>query len=144
MHLQTVDEQHQGKYALKVWLEKKGRRVFEPVGKIPVKVLKALEADLTPDRRHVEVRWVNFMIKKNWLRLDVSHLPKVTLSAYPGTPNKFTRTIDLTQEMAEFYALQVQPEDVTLNSDLAALEIWPQKEEGNRFHITLPEILWEG
>ena len=33
MHLQTLDETHQ----YKIWLESKGRRVVEPVGKIPAR-----------------------------------------------------------------------------------------------------------
>src|SRR4051812_31009476 len=42
MHLQTVDAEHQGDH--KVWLEARGRRVFEPAMKIPSRVLKEIRA----------------------------------------------------------------------------------------------------
>ena len=58
MHLQTVDSKNLDLY--KVWLEKNGKRAFEPVGSIPAKILKPLEAEVKKKRRHIEGRWVNF------------------------------------------------------------------------------------
>ena len=37
----------------------------------------------------------------------------------------------------------VKPEEVVLNSEMAAIEIWPQKHESERYHIFLPTILWK-
>ena len=52
MHLQTVDRKHEGRY--KVWLEKNGKRIFEPEGSIPGKVLKALQAEVTQLRDEID------------------------------------------------------------------------------------------
>ena len=41
MHLQVVDDAHKG-LGYRVWLEARGKRVFEPEGDIPAKVLKKL------------------------------------------------------------------------------------------------------
>jgi hypothetical protein len=43
MHLQTVDSKHSNQY--KVWLERDGKRAFEPETAIPAKVLKALQKE---------------------------------------------------------------------------------------------------
>ena len=47
MHLQSVER----KYNYKVWLEDKGKRIFEPVDKIPAKVLKALRETVVEKRK---------------------------------------------------------------------------------------------
>src|SRR5438128_8817879 len=60
MHLQTVDEQHRSEY--KVWLETKGKRVFEPATAMPAKIRKRLEAETRRRRASVETKWVKLMI----------------------------------------------------------------------------------
>jgi len=142
MHLQTVDKKHRGSDSYKIWLENKGRRVIEPVGKIPAKVLKSVVADLTPDRLHVEAQWAGFMIEAEWIQLAVA-LPIITVIAYPRTPNSFARTIDLQEHMGPIGLAKLRPEDVGLNAELAALELWPTRDEGRRWHISLAEILWQ-
>src|SRR5262245_12333499 len=92
MHLQTVADVHRNLY--KVWLEKKGTRVFEPVGAIPAKVLKKLQSEVAKLRRHIEGRWASFMIMNRWLQLHVT-LPEVSITLYPGTPNRFARKVNL-------------------------------------------------
>jgi hypothetical protein len=148
MHLQTLDSKHQGLY--KVWLEKKGKRVFEPSGEIPASVRKRLEADVTSKRRHVEGRWVNFMIANHWLSLSMKG-SLITVTAYPGIPrSKFTRVVDLADYLKGIYDPRsqmwpkepVKPEEVTLSRELPAIEIWPQKDESLRYHIFLPTVLW--
>jgi hypothetical protein len=37
----------------------------------------------------------------------------------------------------------VKPEEVVLSKEMAAIEIWPQRHESRRYHIFLPDILWE-
>ena len=78
MHLQTVDERHFQHY--KVWLEKNGKRVFEPAEtklrgktiKLPKKVLEELEDIVAAHRDDIEARWVRLMIDQQWLRLHVT------------------------------------------------------------------------
>ena len=151
MHLQTVDSKNLNAY--KVWLEKNGKRVFEPAGDIPAKILSKLKAvaNKEPRRGNIEGRWVNFMIKKNWLDWHM-HDTLITLIAYPNVPgSRFTRTVDLAEHLAGIYNPNskmwpknpVQPDEVALNDEMAAIEIWPQKHESLRLHIFLPDILWE-
>ena len=138
MHLQTVDEEHRNLY--KVWLEEQGRRVFQPDGAIPAKVLKALRTDVTKRRDSIEAKWVNFTIKQGWLTHSVKG-PTIRLTAYPGT-NRFERLIDLGQYLAPEFVPRVTPRDVRLNDEYAVVEIWPERPEPDRYWIQLPPILW--
>ena len=149
MHLQTVDRKNRNRY--KVWLEKNGKRVFEAVGNIPVKILKALEAEVREQRRHIEGRWTELMIENGWLTLNMSGR-KVTLAAYPTVPGaRFARTFDIADYFVARYdptsAIKdkrpIKPEDLVLSEELAAIEVFPQKEESRRHHLFLPTILWE-
>jgi hypothetical protein len=148
MHLQSVDSKNFGRY--KVWLEKDGKRTFEPVSNIPANVLKTLAAEVKKLRRHVEGRWVNFMIAQNWIELHMQGT-LITVTAYPQTPgSRFTRTVDLVEWLPGIYHPDskmwpkepVKPEDVVLSKELPAIEIWPQKHESLRHHFFLPTILW--
>jgi hypothetical protein len=149
MHLQTVESKRQELY--KVWLEKKGKRVFEPAAEIPSTVYQQLQAEVLGKRRHVEGRWVNFMIANHWISLNMKG-SLVTVTAYPGVPgSRFTRVVDLVDYLQGIYNPRsqmwpkepVKPEEVTLSRELPAIEIWPQKEESLRYHIFLPTILWQ-
>jgi hypothetical protein len=149
MHLQTVDSKHHDLY--KVWLEKKGKRVFEPAAEIPSTVHKRLRAEVTAKRRHVEGRWVNFMIANHWLSLSMKD-SLITVTAYPSVPgSRFTRVVDLADYLQGIYNPRsqmwpkepVKPEEVILSPELPAIEIWPQKEESLRYHILLSTILWQ-
>lgn len=149
MHLQTVDARHRNEY--KVWLEKQGRRVFEPVGTIPSKVLTALEAEVGTERIRVEAQWISLMIANDWMTFTMRG-SVVTLIAYPGFPGgRFTRRVDLADYLQGIYSprsqmwpkIPVTAAEVALNAEIAALEIWPHKDESQRYHISLPEILWQ-
>ncbi len=149
MHLQTVDRKYFNLY--KVWLEKKGKRVFEPAGPIPSVILKKLEAEVKSKRLHLEGRWTNLMIEKSWLVMRMRGT-LVTLIAYPDVAgSRFTRTVDLAEYLPGIYhpdsqmwpKTPVKPEEVVLSRELPAIEIWPEKDESLRHHILLPPILWE-
>jgi hypothetical protein len=149
LHLQTVDSKNLHRY--KVWLEEDGKRAFEPIGKIPGKILKVLEAEVKKLRRHIEGRWVNLMIENDWLMLRMRGR-EVTLTAYPAFPGaRFTRTLDIADYFPARYdpassikdKSPITPADLVLNEELAAIEVWPQKEESLRHHMFLPPILWQ-
>ena len=149
MHLQTVDRKNEQKY--KVWLETNGKRVFEPVGSIPGKLLKALEAEAAGLRRHIEARWVHLMIDNGWLTVAM-HGRQVTVTAYPNVPGaRFTRTFDIADYFPARYdpdsqikdKTPIKPEDVVLSEEMAAIEVFPNKEESRRHHLFLPTILWK-
>ena len=141
MHLQTVDREHRNQY--KVWLEKKGSRVFEPAGQIPARVLKSLKAEVASKRRHIEGRWGSFMIRNVWLQLHVA-LPLVSITAYPNTPNKFTRIIDLTTWLEPKQLATLSPEIIELNRDMAALRLWTNRPEEQCYDVRLSKLLWGG
>ena len=149
MHLQIVDGKNPGRY--KVWLEKDGKRIFEPVGKIPGKTLKVLEAEVKNLRRFVEARWTNLMIENGWLRFNMRGR-EITLTVYSAFPGaRFTRTFDIADYFPARYdpasqikdKTPIKPEDLVLNDQMAAIEVWPQKEESLRHHIYLPTLLWK-
>ena len=149
MHLQVVDRKNAVLH--KIWLESDGKRVFDPAGKIPSQTLKALEAEVLSLRRHIEARWTNLMIENDWLKLHM-HGREVTLIAYPGFPGAtFSRTFDIADYFPARYSPKsqiknktpIKPEDVVLSEEMAALEVWPLKEESLRQHIFLPTILWK-
>jgi hypothetical protein len=140
MHLQTTDEEHRNEY--KVWLESRGRRTFQAATKIPGKVLKAIQAAVSRNRRTIEDRWVSLMIRKGWLRAQLAS-SHVTLVAYPNTPNRFTRIVDLTEDLTSEEIRALQPEDITLSPEMASLQIWPTRPEDQRQDIRLSTILWQ-
>lgn len=139
MHLQTVDDKHRNLY--KVWLEATGQRVLEPAGKIPAKILKKLAAHLARWRDSVEAQWVNLMIRLGWLRC-IFRNPIITLTAYPALPHRFDRTIDIADDFAPEFVARLGPNDVRLNDEFAVIELEPQRPEGQRLWISLPEVLW--
>ncbi len=140
MHLQLVDREH--KYLkYKVWLEAKGRRVFEPASDIPAKILKRLQAEVARRRPSIEAEWVHLMIEQKWLTYRL-HGRMMILVAYPATPKKFERHIDLTEHLG-IRAEEFKPADVGLNSEYAVIEIWPYKPETRRPFIPLEPILWQ-
>src|SRR5262249_2000612 len=139
MHLQVVDRKHAG-LGYKIWLESKGKRVFEPVGNIPAKILKLVRAEVDSTKATVEAEWVHLMIEQRWLTYAL-HGTALTLIAYRGTPNRFERTIDLAPHLG-IRVDEFQPQDVGLNSEYAVIELWPQKPISRRPFIPIAPILW--
>ena len=71
MHLQTVDKDHR-RLHFKIWLEKAGRRVFEPEPGIPAKILKVVQAEILQQRDRIEAYWASFMVKNDWLKVELT------------------------------------------------------------------------
>lgn len=143
MHLQTVDKDHRHLH-YKVWLESRGRRVVQPEPGIPAKALKVLREEISRQRGRIEAHWASFMIKNDWLKARLSGTT-ITLHAYPNTPNHFERTIEVGELIRDKEtARKLTAKDVALNEEYAFLELFPQRDEANRVHEPLPEILWLG
>jgi hypothetical protein len=77
---------------------------------------------------------------------------EVTVIAYPNVPGaRFTRTFDIADYFPARYApasqikdkTPIKPDDLVLSEEMAAIEVFPQKEESRRHHIFLPPILWK-
>jgi hypothetical protein len=91
------------------------------------------------------------MIVNDWLALRMRGR-EVTVTAYPAFPGaRFTRTFDIADHFPAIYnpnslitdKTPIKPNDLGLNKDMAAIEVWPDKEESLRHHIFLPTILWK-
>ena len=148
MHLQTVDATRMGDY--KVWLEKDGKRVLEPAGDIPAKVLKALRAEVEKRRRNIEGQWTWLMMKNKWLTVHMRGR-EVTVTAYPGVPGaRFVRTFDMAEHFPGLYdptyritpRYTIKPEDVGLSREIPALEVYTLPRPTEPDHIDLTPILW--
>lgn len=138
MHLQSVDRQHH----YKVWLEADGKRVFEPVGKIPSKVLKSLREAVVERRVKIEDNWVDLMLDRGWLELHVS-LPQITLIAYPDVPGRFTRKIDLSKWFNAEQLAALKPASIVLSREMAGLRIWPERRDPQvPYDVRLSTLLW--
>ena len=96
MHLQTVEDGAlYGSKKVKVWLETKGKRVFElATGNLSSPDLKRLKAKVESERENLESRWITFMVKHDWITAEL-RTPIIVVTAYPNTHNKFTRELDL-------------------------------------------------
>lgn len=141
MHLQSVDKNHRNLH-YKVWLEEKSKRSFRPEPGIPSKVLKALQSEVAKQRGRIEIHWIIFMIKNSWLKVRLKD-GLITLFAYRNTPNHFERTISLSELIPnEEVAKKVTPQDVTLNEEFGMLEIFPKRDEADRVHEPLEDVLW--
>ena len=138
MHLQSVDQRHD----FKVWLESEGRRVFEPVGKIPPAVLKRLAQEVVEHRKFIETRWVSFMISQRWLQIHIA-LPEITLVAYPNYPHKFIRKYDLSPDFAPEYLATLRPDIIELNEQMGSLRLSTDRPESQAHDIRLSTILWQ-
>lgn len=150
MHLQTVDEGAiKGPRKVRVWLENKGKRTFElSEGSPSGAQLKKLKAKIDAERDQIEVHWVVFMIKNDWLKAQLKGRV-VTLTAYPGTHNSFTREIDLSREFPGAYPNdpQFSWDSRTIYADLddehCALAVGPEKNKDNREHILLTKVMFK-
>jgi len=139
MHLQVVDRKHI-ELGYKVWLENKGKRAVEAAAPIPAHVWKALKAKIESARKSIEAEWVHLMIEQQWLSFLLNGA-MMTLIAYPATPNRFERTIDLAPHLG--ISLDAfTPDDVRLNSEFAVIELWPRRPETRRPFIRIAPILW--
>lgn len=141
MHLQVVNPKTlKDKY--KVWLENRGLRVMEPDSPIKSNVFKAVSSAIKKNRQFIEDRWVSFMIRQGWLEAHLAP-PKVTIVAYPRTPNTFTRVVDLTEDLLEEEAMSLAASDIRLSPEMASIQIWPRKPRDQRQDIRLSTILWQ-
>ena len=140
MHLQTVDKAHLNRY--KVWLEERGRRVFQVEKALPPDVETQLRAEVDARRTEIDAAWISHMINKGWITVTVAK-GVVMLRVYPGTAHEFTRQIDLHQHVPR-HADAIGPADVELSQDPVAVVIWPRKPAEQQEHIDLTDVVFEG
>jgi len=85
---------------------------------------------IVKERVRLDTEWAAFMIAKGWLKVGLA-AGIITLYAYPGTPNHFERTIELSELIGnEEMANKVTPRQVALNEEFAFLEIISRKRRG--------------
>lgn len=147
MHIQTMEEgARKGPKSAKVWLERDGARIFEATGPLSGKQLKNLEEAVADERTNIETKWINMMIKNQWLttrRVDSI----VTLTAYP-THNSFKRMLDLRKEFPAMYSEEVvrpwteAPPRVALDDQYASLLVGDEPDPDDRVRIDLTEHIF--
>ena len=147
MHLQTVYHKDP-RQRYKVWLEDKGKRVFQPAGKIPRPILTEIRREVAEYRQGIEDLWVQFMLDNKWLDLHVS-LPEITLVAYPNTPNKFNRKLNIANWFKPDVLATLKPEAVALHREMYSLRLWADRPEGLGARslphdFRLSTLLWQG
>lgn len=143
MHLQVMDEEHKD-LNYKVWLERQGKRVFEPVGQVPAKILKALKEELAKHRDVVEDKWARFMIRNGWLQAFLEGTA-IKLIMYPRT-EKRVRLVPLLGEEQHLTPGEVsglKQEDINLNPAIPSIEFWPKLHHSDRHDIELTPYLWK-
>jgi transcriptional regulator with XRE-family HTH domain len=146
MHLQTLGEFREGKHRVRAWLELKGQRAFVPdkgIKEMTSKEWKEFEAAVREDRKHLEARWVKFMMQNSWISARLSG-STITVVAYPATHNQFARTIDLRRVFPGAYPYwEENPPVVDLDLKNGMLRVGPQEEDPDkRDHIALESYLW--
>lgn len=148
MHLQTVDPRSlKGAKKGKVWLENLGRRAFEValVGDLTAPGIRELEAKIVAERDQIEALWIHFMLQNDWLRatLDGS---LVTLTAYPKSHNRFTRTFDLRRRFPGAYihapTWQDEPPLLEFDKEHGMLMVGNEDNRDHRLRIDLAEHLF--
>jgi hypothetical protein len=139
MHLQVI-EPKELKY--KIWFEENGYRIFEPIGKIPDRVLtplrKIVEAD---DRWILEVKWTKLIIDKSWIKVKVNHATgAATFTVYPNSRDSFVRVENLSDYVTfpDFYAQG----NYRFDRNTCSLVLNAKAEETEQEYVPLPEILW--
>lgn len=150
MHLQTVEEgARSGPKRAKVWLEDRGKRICTlDDGKVSGSDLRKLWAKIKAERANIESRWIHFMIQNGWLKAELAG-SVVTLTAYPKSHNKFTRTIDLREEFPGAYSDRVvepwdeHPPKIALDGKHAALAVGREVALDDRSHIDLTKWIFE-
>lgn len=143
MHLQTVEDgSRNSPNKVKVWLESKGKRTFELAeGRISSQDMKRLKEKVDLEREALEDQWVLFMFQNGWLKFHLEG-PTLTIIAYPGSHNSYTRKVDLGKEYPGV-SWDTSPMYVDLDpTSCGLLAVGPQKDMDYRIHIPLSSVLW--
>jgi hypothetical protein len=128
MHLRSTSYEH------RVWLEKDGRRAFEPDGPIDEAILGPLRRAVKRQRAFYDARWCRELILRDWLKVEWASDTEIALHAYPTADEAFSRRIDLRQHLPGAHG--VQEADLLLDAETASVQV---RGQGS---IPLPVILW--
>lgn len=128
MHLRSFPHQHV------VWLEKDGRRAFEPEGPIDEAILGPLRRAVKRQRAFYDARWCGQLILRKWLKLEWVSETEIVLHAYPASDEAFSRCVDLRQHLPGAHG--VQESDLQLDAKTSSVQV---RGQGS---IPLPPILW--
>jgi len=137
MHLQVVAPKN---VHHKVWLENKGKRVFEPEGKVSASVLNPLRSYLKDHLFEVESEWANLLWETQWFKLKFVG-NGVHAIVYPGTHQEFRRVVNLAVEFPNGYQ-DMLAGSVTFNLKTSAIEVWPKRDGALCRDWTASGFLW--
>ena len=138
MHIQAMH----GKHPYKVWLERRGDRIFEPANDVPTAVLKRLKLELGSKEDRAENMWCGLMIDLGRVAFSVA-AGSVTLTMYPGTHNSYQRTFSL-PEKAGRSTVSLSKRDMELDSESAALIVGTDRPEDRWSYVRLAPIVFTG
>lgn len=146
MHIQVVGGQKGSQPSF--WLESRGTRVFEPRDKeterLPAKDRDTILSMVRLNSEKIESHWESFMISKGWVKVQLDG-PELKVTAYPGKPEAFTRTLDLQRVYPGIYeeGRSFDPRGLKLDPDIGIIlraDEPPEKQE----YFSLGDILWKG
>lgn len=153
MHLQTVDD-GRSRPKVKVWLEEKGRRIFQPAedgkGSFRAADFAKLKERVEAERTDIEREWLRLMVKQAWITAKL-YGSDVVLTAYPHTHNSFQRILDLKKEFPGAYSIGVHPrwdsDAVQIKVDLlqgpVALAVGLEEDPESRDFVRLTDLIFE-
>jgi hypothetical protein len=141
MHLQELQKKHVHP-AHRVWLERGGRRTFEP-DDMPARLRNVLFDAVKKYQHHVEAQWVRLMIQKDWLTFRYQN-GLLSLDAYPGTHHAFSRTINMYDKFNRKLIDGLTAEDIAFNLDLVSIDFFIHGPAGQNLDFYLPDIVFEG
>jgi len=141
MHIMTGDHRHRERYL--IYLERNGRRTFEPDGKIPAAILDPIHEFLADNsnRWNVETDWGRTLLGLGLIHL-IRQPPCVDIVDYAGRPEEYRVHVDFSEAMPGADWSDLRPVDIALNEGWCAIELYPEKPNWDREHFHLPAEIW--
>jgi len=171
MHLQTVDEgSREGQKKAKVWLEERGRKICESAdgkvtgadlrkqergrkicesadGKVTGADLRKLQAKIEAEREHIEVMWISFMLKNDWITAKLKD-SDIVLTAYPKSHNRYERVVNLREIFPGAFGghggWDQNPPKVEFDKTTGLLAVGTEDRLDDRNHLDVREFLFTG
>jgi hypothetical protein len=144
--LQTVDEgSREGQKKAKVWLEERGRKICESAdGKVTGADLRA---KIEAEREHIEVMWISFMLKNDWITAKLKD-SDIMLTAYPKSHNRYERVVNLREIFPGAFGghggWDQNPPKVEFDKTTGLLAVGTEDRLDDRNHLDVREFLFTG
>jgi hypothetical protein len=119
MHLQPfhIKDRYDSKRNIKVWLEDRGKRIFEIAeGKPSKSDIQRLYTRIQKDRERIEDWWAGSSYLQGMIEmcLQKKPAPVLLLTVYPKTENEFVRKVPLEGFVPSRYLSKVRKSDIKI------------------------------